>query len=159
MASDDKNNKQLDIDSAGIRELASLMDETGLTEIEVTEGERSIRVSRGGSHSVSMPVHHQPSTTPMMVPHTPSAPSQDRSAPSEGTVKSPMVGTAYLRPEPGAAAYVSVGDTVKAGDTLLIIEAMKVMNQINADKGGRVMQIMVGDAQPVEFGEALMVIE
>ena len=103
-------------------------------------------------------MHHAPAA-PIATAQAPATQADQPAAVSAGAVKSPMVGTAYLRPEPGASTFVSVGDTVTAGDTLLIIEAMKVMNPIKAAKGGKVTQIAVGDAQPVEFGEVLLVIE
>ncbi len=161
MAFKDNNQpKKFDIDADSIRELAGLMEETGLTEIEVSEGERRIRVARGhavgAASAVHVPVHAAPPTSaPEAAPPVSSAPT----AQTPGAVTSPMVGTAYLRAEPTAAPFVAVGDQISAGDTLLIIEAMKVMNPIKAPKGGRVAQIVVSDAQPVEFGEVLIVIE
>lgn len=147
------------IDAKAIKELAALLNETGLTEIEVADGDQAIRVCKGGGTVVSSaPVYNMPSD-----PTTPQA--ANLSAPDTvahahpGAVKSPMVGTAYLSPEPGKPAFVSKGDTVKAGDTLLIIEAMKVMNPIKAERSGTVTQILVEDAQPLEYGDVLMVIE
>ena len=150
------------IDKAAIRQLAELLDETGLTEIEVGEGDSVIRVSRGGgvvaaaapaqAFPISDPGNRMPAT--MEIAHPARA-----SAAHPGAVTSPMVGTAYLSAEPGKPPFAAVGSTVKAGDTLLIIEAMKVMNPIKAEKGGKVTQVLVGDAQPVEFGEVLLVIE
>jgi len=149
------------IDKAAIRQLAELLDETGLTEIEVAEGESAIRVARGGVAVASAPVHAFPISDPgaplpatMEIAHKVPA-----SATTPGAVVSPMVGTVYMSAEPGKPAFASVGSKVKAGDTLVIIEAMKVMNPIKAEKAGTVTQILVGDAQPVEFGEVLMVIE
>lgn len=146
------------IDSKAIKELAALLEETGLTEIEVADGDKAIRVAKGGTAgSSSAPVYmHSDPTTPQQantkgpepIAHT-----------HPGAVTSPMVGTAYLAPEPGAPTFVKKGDTVKAGDTLLIIEAMKVMNPIKADKGGTITHIMVESASPVEYGDVLMVIE
>ena len=155
MAFKDNNQaKTFDIDAASIRELAELMEETGLTEIEVSEGERRIRVARG--HAMQTAVHHVPA--PQIAESAAAAPTAS-AAPAAGAVTSPMVGTVYLRPEPTAQPFVKVGDTIGAGDTLLIIEAMKVMNPIKSPRGGRVTQILVTDAQPVEFGEALVVVE
>lgn len=148
------------IDSKAIKELAALLEETELNEIEVADGDQSIRVSKGGAVYAGAPA-----PAPLSMPSDPAIPqkanvSTDNVAHSHpGSVTSPMVGTAYLQGEPDAPAFVSVGDTVKAGDTLLIIEAMKVMNPIKAEKGGTVTQVLVGDAQPVEFGDVLMVIE
>jgi acetyl-CoA carboxylase biotin carboxyl carrier protein len=149
------------IDKAAIRQLAELLDETGLTEIEVGEGDSVIRVSRGGGVVASAPVQAFPISDPgdrlpatMDIAHPAPA-----SAAHPGAVTSPMVGTAYLSAEPGKPAFAPVGAKVKPGDTLVIIEAMKVMNPIKADKAGTVTQVLVGDAQPVEFGEVLLVIE
>jgi acetyl-CoA carboxylase biotin carboxyl carrier protein len=146
-----------DIDGDLVRKLAGLLDETGLTEIEFAEGEKRIRVTKGG-------------TAPAFYTQAPAgaapAPAAATSSPAAlgvsshpGALTSPMVGTAYISSEPGGPPFVRVGDTVKAGQTVLIIEAMKVMNPIKAPKAGTVSQILVGDAQPVEFGEVLMTIE
>ncbi len=149
------------IDESAIRKLAQLLDETGLTEIEVEDGDQSVRVSRGGS-VVSFGAHAAPvrmdsdPTTPH--PANTQAPSTN-AASHPGAITSPMVGTAYTAPEPGAASFVSKGSSVKAGDTLLIIEAMKVMNPIKAPKSGTVTQVLVENGQPVEFGDVLVVIE
>lgn len=150
------------IDSDAIKELAALLDETGLTEVEVAEGDKVIRVSKGGT-MVAAPAAAMPA---VQMPSDPAAPQQaNLDAPSNvaashpGAVTSPMVGTAYLQSEPSAPAFVKKGDTVSEGDTLLIIEAMKVMNPIKAPKSGTVTQILVENGQPVEFGEVLVVIE
>ncbi len=156
-----KETKSFDIDSDAIRELAALMEETGLTEIEVSEGDKAIRVAKGQTVVSAAPVHHAghihaPSATAIeAAPATSGAPT----AQTAGAVTSPMVGTAYLRPDPSSGPFVTAGSIVAPGDTLLIIEAMKVMNPIKAAKGGKVVQIVVSDAQPVEFGEVLLVIE
>jgi acetyl-CoA carboxylase biotin carboxyl carrier protein len=147
------------IDEKAIRQLAELLEETGLTEIEVAEGEQMIRVNKGGvmgGHAV--PAYAMPSdpTTPQRAN---TAPPSNVAGDHPGAVTSPMVGTAYLAPEPGAAPFVKKGDTVAAGDTLIIIEAMKVMNPIKASKGGTVAQVLVESGKPVEFGDVLMVIE
>jgi acetyl-CoA carboxylase biotin carboxyl carrier protein len=144
-----------DIDGDLIRKLADLLRETGLNEIEFAEGEKRIRVTRGAPAAAATAVHLAPAA-PAAAP-VPAAGA--RPAQHPGAVTSPMVGTAYLAPEPGAAPFVRVGDQVKAGQTLLIIEAMKVMNPIKAPRGGTVTEIAIADAQPVEFGEVLMVIE
>lgn len=150
------------IDSDAIRELAELLEETNLNEIEVADGDKAIRVSKGGGTIVAGAA---PAAAPIAMPSDPAIPQQasvstDNVAHSHpGAVKSPMVGTAYMQPEPSAPAFVSKGDTVKAGDTLMIIEAMKVMNPIKAEKGGTVTQVLTEDGQPVEFGDVLMVIE
>ena len=149
------------IDEQAIRKLAELLDETKLTEIEVAEGEQVIRVSRGGAvlSSGGMPMGFS-------MPSDPTIPQQaNTNAPSNvaanhpGAVVSPMVGTVYMQAEPGAPAFVKKGDVVNEGETLLIIEAMKVMNPIKASKSGTITQILVQSGQPVEYGDVLMVIE
>ena len=144
--------------SKTIKELAELLSETGLTEIEVETGDIRIKVARQGTAASAV------------VPQAAPAPSLVEEALQEkgaspaltdhpGGVKSPMVGTAYLAPEPGAADFVKVGDTVSEGQTILIVEAMKTMNPIGAPKAGKVTQILVSNEQPVEFDEVLMIIE
>jgi len=152
----------MNIDTALVRELAELLNETGLTEIEVEDDDRKIRVSRGAV-SAAAPVY-APASAPAAAP----APAAAAPAPAEAAapsgpdlknaVKSPMVGTCYLTPEPGAAPFIAVGKAVKEGDTLLIVEAMKVMNPITAPKSGTVTAILVDNAQPVEFDQPLVVI-
>lgn len=149
------------IDADAIKELAKLLEETGLNEIEIADGDRVIRVSKGGGVMAN-----GGNGGPYTMPSDPTLPQlANNSAPDTvahahpGAVTSPMVGTAYMKPEPTAQSFVSKGSTVKAGDTLLIIEAMKVMNPIKAEKAGTVTHIMVKDGQPVEFGDVLMVIE
>ncbi len=145
------------IDSDAIKELADLLNETGLTEIEVADGDKAIRVSKGGGVVAAAPV--QMASDPA-VPQKASldAPAQTASA-HPGAIKSPMVGTAYLQSEPGAPPFMKKGDTVNIGDTLVIIEAMKVMNPIKAETSGTVTQMLVTNGQPIEFGDVLMVIE
>ncbi|MDE1145259.1 MAG: acetyl-CoA carboxylase biotin carboxyl carrier protein [Azospirillaceae bacterium] len=146
-----------ELDNEFVRKLAELLGETGLTEIEYAEGDKRIRLSRAAPPAamIAAPaVAAAPVAAPAAAPVATVPPAQH-----PGAVKSPMVGTAYLAPEPGANAFIKVGDTVKVGQTLLIIEAMKVMNPIKAAKGGTVTQIQVGDAQPVEYGEVLLIIE
>ncbi len=148
------------IDADAIRELAALLDETGLTEIEVEENDKAIRVSKGGGMvmAASAPAYNMPSDP--AVPRQANTAAPDTTAHAHpGAVTSPMVGTAYMSPEPDAPTFVSKGDTVKAGDTLMIIEAMKVMNPIKAESGGTITQILAEDGQPVEFGDVLVVIE
>ncbi len=151
-----------------IRELAELLDKSTLSEIEVEEDDFRIRVARDvpSTLSYSAPAHIAaplPAAAPAVpaaAPVTPQAEaSSGNAADHPGAVTTPMVGTAYASPSPDTAAFVKVGDKVKEGDTLLIIEAMKVMNPIKAEKGGTVTQILVEDGQPVEFGDVLMVIE
>ncbi|KZM47867.1 acetyl-CoA carboxylase biotin carboxyl carrier protein [Labrenzia sp. OB1] len=149
-------------DTAMIRDLAILLDETNLSEIELEQGDTRIRVAR--QMSVNAPVNMMaPAMAPAAAaPVAPApaaaAPVQD-SAPHPGTVLSPMVGTAYLSPEPGAAPFIQVGDKVTEGQSILIVEAMKTMNHIPSTKAGTVKQILVDDAQPVEFGEPLIIVE
>ncbi|HWB51892.1 MAG TPA: acetyl-CoA carboxylase biotin carboxyl carrier protein [Stellaceae bacterium] len=158
-----------------IRSLAKLLDETGLTEIECSAGDQRIRVSRqaaaasipqpgipqpGISQPGAPPAVDQPAATPALSPAAngaghPGANGHDH----PGVLKAPLVGIAYLAGEPGAPPYVKIGDTVAEGQTLMIIEAMKVMNQIRAPRAGRVSRVYVGDAEPVEYGTALMLIE
>ena len=158
--------KKLSIDFEEIRKLAELIQETDLNEIEIEEDDFRICVSRGGTSVVQAAV----APAPVVAAPAPAV-NQAAIAPVDaqaaaggfenhpGAVKSPMVGTAYLQPEPDAPSFVKVGDTVKAGDTLMIIEAMKVMNPIKAPSAGTVTQILVDDASPVEFDEVLVVIE
>lgn len=145
---------KIQVDKELIRELALLLDETNLTEIEVEEDDRRIRIVRSVNASYAVPV-----SAPVAAPAAEAAPAVNDDASHPGAVLSPMVGTAYVAAEPGAAPFVSVGATVQAGQTLLIVEAMKVMNPIPAPKAGVVKKILVSDAQPVEFGEPLMIIE
>lgn len=149
------------IDRDAIRELAEILNDTGLTEIEIEEKDLKVRVSR----EVQQVAVQQPAYAPApmaaapvaVATESPVAVVSDASHP--GALKSPMVGTAYHSPEPGAANFVNVGDKVNAGDTVMIIEAMKVMNPIKAEKGGTVTQILTDDASPVEFGDVLAIIE
>ena len=142
-----------------VRQLATLLDETNLSEIEVQDGDRAIRVARqiGGTLMTSAAAPAAPPPPVAIVPD--SAAAAPASANHPGAVKSPMVGTAYLAPEPGAAPYVSVGRSVNEGDTLLIIEAMKVMNPINAPRAGTVKAILIANEQPVEFEQPLVILE
>ncbi len=151
----------MDVDTKLVRELAELLNETGLTEIEVEEDDRKIRVARGGfaPAPISAPVAAAP--IPASATAAPAAALSAVEAPADandGAMLSPMVGTAYLAPEPGADDFIKVGSAVKEGDTLLIIEAMKVMNPIPADKSGTIKAILVENAQPVEFDQPLVVI-
>ncbi len=150
----------MNVDTALVRELAEMLGDTGLTEIEVEDGERKIRVSRGGG--VAMAAAPAPMAAPAPAAPAAAAPVPESAAAPEadtaGAMKSPMVGTVYLASEPGAANFVKVGDSVTEGQTLLIVEAMKVMNPITADKAGTVKAILVENAQPVEFDQPLVVI-
>lgn len=146
------------IDQELIRELAQLLSETGLTEIEIEQNGLRVRVARqaGGSYAV---VPHAAPAGPILPTPIATPPGAVDPAKHPGTVTSPMVGTGYLSPEPGAKPFVDVGSSVRAGETLMIIEAMKTMNQIPAPRSGTVIQILVEDGSPVEFGEPLMIIE
>lgn len=147
------------IDYDAIQKLASLLEDTGLTEIEVADGDQAVRVCKGGAVVAAPAPVAMPSDPTLPQPANTAGPDTTAAVNQAGAVKSPMVGTAYLAPEPGAAAFIQKGASVKAGDTIMIIEAMKVMNPIKADKSGTVTQILVEDAQPVEFGDVLVVIE
>lgn len=154
------------IDRDTIRDLAEILNDTDLTEIEVESKDMKIRVSRcAGAVNVAAPVmtHHTAPAAPMGSAPAASvaeaAPVAADASSHPGALKSPMVGTAYMSPEPGASAFVAVGDKVKAGDTIMIVEAMKVMNPIKADRAGTIKQILVSDAQPVEYGDVLAIIE
>jgi acetyl-CoA carboxylase biotin carboxyl carrier protein len=144
------------IDARLVRRLAAILNDTGLTEIEVERGDLRIKVARNGG-VVPMPtVYSAPAPAPAA---TGGAPARPAEAEHEGdVVNSPMVGTVYLQPEPGAPPFVRVGDAVSEGQTLLIIEAMKTMNPIPAPRSGRILEMLVADGQPVEFGEPLAVI-
>ena len=145
-------------DSALIRELALLLDETSLTEIEIERAGLRVRVARNISIAASMPASFQPAQPTQAAPSVTPAAVADL-AKHPGAVPSPMVGTAYSSPEPGAKPFIEVGAKVSVGQTLLIIEAMKTMNQIPSPRAGTVTQILVEDGQPVEFGEPLVIIE
>ncbi|WP_409433736.1 acetyl-CoA carboxylase biotin carboxyl carrier protein [Litorimonas sp. RW-G-Af-16] len=148
-------------DTKLVRELADILNDTDLTEIEMKKGDLKIRVSKGGGQMVQMTAPPTPvaAPAPAAAPVTSAAPAPS-AAPTDNpnAVKSPMVGTAYVRPSPDADAFVKVGDKVKEGDTIILVEAMKTFNPITAPKSGIVEAVMVQDAQPVEFGEALFVI-
>jgi acetyl-CoA carboxylase biotin carboxyl carrier protein len=146
-------------DSALIRELALLLAETNLTEIEIERAGLRVRVARNVSIAAAVPsIPVQATAAPAVANSAAAAPATDL-AKHPGVVPSPMVGTAYWSPEPGAKPFIEVGSKVSAGQTLLIIEAMKTMNQIPSPRAGTVTQILVEDGQPVEFGEPLVIIE
>ena len=145
-------------DSALIRELALLLDETSLTEIEIERAGLRLRVARNISVAAAMPAGFAPAAVAAAAASPTPAAGADL-AKHPGVVPSPMVGTAYWAPEPGAKPFIDVGSKVSAGQTLLIIEAMKTMNQIPSPRAGTVTQILVEDGQPVEFGEPLVIIE
>lgn len=159
--------KKQGIDKELIRELANILNDTDLSEIEVEQEDLRIRVSRAAPAPATVyaaaPAAYAPAPAPAAAPAiaAPAAPVA-AAAPARNpanTVSSPMVGTVYLSPAPGARPFIEVGATVKEGQTILIVEAMKTMNQIPAPKSGKVVEIVVNDAQPVEYGEALVVIE
>jgi acetyl-CoA carboxylase biotin carboxyl carrier protein len=155
----DKNGKKGIVDPDLIRNLAALLSETGLSEIEVERDGARVRVARqiGGTAAANVAA-----SGPIAAATPATSPPARETAPQAahpGTVRSPMVGTAYRSAEPGSRPFVETGDTVKVGDTLLIVEAMKTMNQIPAPKAGKVITIMVEDGQPVEYDEPLLIIE
>ena len=145
-------------DSALIRELALLLDETSLTEIEIERAGLRVRVARNISIAASIPTSI-PNPAPASAPSAPASAVPPDLAMHPGVVPSPMVGTAYWASEPGAKPFIEVGTKVSVGQTLLIIEAMKTMNQIPSPRAGTITQILVEDGQPVEFGEPLVIIE
>jgi acetyl-CoA carboxylase biotin carboxyl carrier protein len=160
--------KNAGIDPELVRELAGILRDTGLTEIEVEHGELRLKLARGAPVAAPAQIYHAPAAPIAAYAPAPAAPpptlapepakaADMRSHP--GAVLSPMVGTAYLSPEPGAAQFVKIGDTVSAGQTLMIVEAMKTFNPIPAPRAGKVVQLLVADSQPVEFGEALAILE
>ena len=158
--------KETKFDQEMIRQLANVLDETNLTEIEVEHKDLRVRVARQLTISTSAAPVAAPVPAAPAVPAAPVAPAaavetavSADPASHPGTVTSPMVGTAYLAPEPGAAKFIEEGKSVKKGDTILIVEAMKTMNQIPAPASGTVTKILVDDGQPVEFGEPLIIIE
>jgi acetyl-CoA carboxylase biotin carboxyl carrier protein len=165
--------KSYGVDAELVRDLAKVLDDTGLTEIEVEYGELRLRLARAISfaplpptqthvvHSAPAPPAALPAPPPAAPPPAPAAsapPASDLSK-HPGAVPSPMVGTVYLAAEPGAAPFIKVGDSVSEGQTLLVVEAMKTFNPIPAPRSGRITAILVSDAQPVEFGEPLLIIE
>lgn len=150
----------MNVDTDVIRQLAELLDDTNLSEIEVEDGDRKVRVARTLTAGAAAPVAAAPAApapAPAPSPAAPEAHSPHGDHP--GAIKSPMVGTAYLAAEPGADAFIKVGDSVSEGDTLLIVEAMKVMNQIPSPKSGKVTAILVENGEPVEFDQPLVAIE
>jgi acetyl-CoA carboxylase biotin carboxyl carrier protein len=156
----DKKNSAIDPDL--VRELAAILDDTGLSEIEVEHGELRLRIARTLTAAAAPAVHYAaPAAAPMVAAPAPAAaaaPAAD-AASHPGAVPSPMVGTAYLSAEPGAAPFIKIGDTVTEGQTMLVVEAMKTFNPIPAPRAGKVVAILVTDAQPVEYGEPLVILE
>jgi acetyl-CoA carboxylase biotin carboxyl carrier protein len=148
------NSKDLTVDGELVRKLAALLEETGLTEIEYAVGERRIRVARGALPGVATAI-----AVPLAAPAAAAPAAAAAAAELAGAVKAPMVGTVYLSPQPGAPVFIKLGDSVREGQPLVIIEAMKVMNQIPAPRAGRIAQILVSDGAPVEYGQPLVVLE
>ncbi|KZE30057.1 acetyl-CoA carboxylase biotin carboxyl carrier protein [Crenobacter luteus] len=154
------------MDLRKLKKLIDLVEESGIAELEVTEGEEKVRITRVSANAqvsyIPQPTSVQlPASAPAAAPAAAAAP-VEAAAPAhndKNTLKSPMVGTFYRSPSPGAKAFIEIGQSVNAGDTLCIIEAMKLMNEIEADRAGVVKAILVEDGQPVEFGEPLFVIE
>ncbi|MGB3723475.1 MAG: acetyl-CoA carboxylase biotin carboxyl carrier protein [Pacificimonas sp.] len=155
----------MNIDAKLVKQLADMLGKTGLSEIEVEDGDRRIRVARqmvAAAAPAAAPSAVAPVATPAAAPAEAASAAVDESAALKthpGAVKSPMVGTVYLSPEPGAANFVKEGDNVAAGDTLLIVEAMKVMNPITAPKAGKVVKLVAANESPVEFDEVLAIVE
>ncbi len=152
------------MDIRKVKKLIELLEESGIAEIEIKEGEESVRISRGNTTDTNANQIIVPQATPQMIPQTAApetVPTEEpvASIPSGHTVNSPMVGTFYEAPAPGQKAFVEVGQSVSVGDTLCIIEAMKMLNQIEADKAGVIKSVLAENGQPVEYGQALFVIE
>jgi len=162
--SDKKSSSGVDADL--VRELAKVLSDEGLTEIEVEHGELRLRLARTQPFAQHMPIAYAPAPSPVAT-SAPAAAPVAAAAPAAAkdhrddklAVTSPMVGTAYLSPEPGANVFIKVGDTVAEGQTLLIVEAMKTFNPIVAPRSGKIVEIIVGDSQPVEYGQALLLLE
>ncbi|MFH4469908.1 acetyl-CoA carboxylase biotin carboxyl carrier protein [Vibrio diabolicus] len=149
------------MDIRKIKKLIELVEESGIAELEISEGEESVRISRHGTAAPQAPVHYAaaPVAAPAPAAAAPVAEAPAAATPAGHQVLSPMVGTFYRSPSPDSKAFVEVGQKVNAGDTLCIVEAMKMMNQIEADKSGVVTAILAEDGQPVEFDQPLVVIE
>ena len=153
---------KFELDTEFVRKLAAILEETKLGEIELADGDRRIRVARPAVTVMQQPamaVEAAAPVAPVAAPGAPAAPAGGDLSKHVGVVKSPMVGTAYLAPEPGKPNFVAIGDKVTAGQTLLIIEAMKTFNPIKAPKAGTVTQILCENGQPVEYGQPLFIIE
>jgi len=154
------------MDIRKIKKLIELLEESGIAEIEIKEGEEAVRISRMPTGAAA-PMHHHPLASvpmaaPVEMPKAITAPVEAAAAkprPNEHVITAPMVGTFYASPSPGSKAFIEIGDEVKVGQVLCIIEAMKMMNQIEADKAGRVTSIMARNGDPVEFGQPLFVVE
>ena len=154
------------MDIRKIKKLIELVEESGIAELEISEGEESVRISRSGAVAPVAPIQYAAAPVAAPVPAPEAAPAESTAAPAESPatpaghqVLSPMVGTFYRSPSPDAKSFVEIGQSVNVGDTLCIVEAMKMMNQIEADKSGVVTAILVEDGHPVEFDQPLVVIE
>ena len=151
------------MDIRKIKKLIELLEESGIAEIEIKEGEEAVRISRMGAAGTFAPVMHAPAPAAAPARGSELLPAAAEAAPkpkpNEHVITAPMVGTFYAAPSPGAKAFVEIGDEIKVGQVLCVIEAMKMMNQIEADKAGRVTSIMARNGDPVEFGQPLFVIE
>jgi acetyl-CoA carboxylase biotin carboxyl carrier protein len=153
------------MDIRKVKKLIELLEESGIAELEITEGEESVRISRYGSAAPMTQMMHAPQPLPLAAPAAPAAALSAASSPAgrpqaaENVVTAPMVGTFYAAGAPGSKAFAEIGTEVKVGQTLCIIEAMKMMNQIESDKEGRVTAVLVKNGDPVEFGQPLFVIE
>ncbi len=153
------------MDIRKVKKLIELLEESGISEIEIKEGEESVRISRALSGAVAAPIAATQVVAPPPLAPAPAAAAAQPEAPAgpatpEGTViESPMVGTFYASPSPGSPAFVAVGQTVKPGDTICIVEAMKILNQIESEVSGTIKAVLVEDGQPVEFGQPLMVVD
>jgi acetyl-CoA carboxylase biotin carboxyl carrier protein len=153
--------KKPGIDKELIRDLAALLEETQLTEIEIEQNDFRVRVSRAAPPAATQVTYAEPPKSAASTPATAEKPAPSLADPGRhpGAVPSPMVGTAYRAPGPSAKPFVEVGDEVRAGQTILIVEAMKHMNEVAAPRAGKVVEVLVEDGQPVEYGEPLMIIE
>ena len=150
------------MDIRKVKKLIELLEESGIAELEINEGEESVRISRYSTAAPpAAPVSYAaPPAAPAAAPSAPAAAeSEEESLPSGHIIKSPMVGTFYSSPSPGAKTFVNIGDSVSEGDTICIVEAMKILNQIEAEVSGTIKAILVENAQPVEYGQPLMIIE
>ena len=156
------------MDIRKVKKLIELLEESGIAEIEIKEGEESVRISRQGTlPTMAAPVQYAmpaapapaPAPAPAAVPAAAPAAAAPAAARTENAVTAPMVGTYYASPSPGAKAFVEIGSEVKAGQTLCIIEAMKMMNQIESDRSGKVVAILANNGEPVEFGQPLFIVE
>ena len=149
------------MDIRKVKKLIELLEESGIAEIEIKEGEESVRISRYGSAPAAAPAQYMSAPLPAVAPAAPAANAEDPAEdalPSGHVVKSPMVGTYYSSPSPEAPVFANLGDVVNEGDTLCIVEAMKILNQIEADVSGTIKAILVENGQPIEFGQPLFVI-